>query len=138
MSLKTNKIIMLSLLIWFLDLHLCLVKQVACFPIWFQWPLILCSLDLSKVSGFKPCMFVRPNFFRCEKTHLGLNYIWKDILFEFFPSKMSLVVAHSSSLNWWRGGNKNLRFYGCKYSCCDFWCGFELGEGATSSTITNP
>ncbi len=32
-------------------------------------------LDLSRVYGFKPCIFVRLNVFRCKKTHLGLNYI---------------------------------------------------------------
>jgi hypothetical protein len=31
-----------------------------------------CSLDLSKVYGFKPCIFVHPNFLRYEKTHLAL------------------------------------------------------------------
>jgi len=29
----------------------------------------MCSLDLSRVYGFKPCIFVRPNFLRYEKTH---------------------------------------------------------------------
>jgi hypothetical protein len=57
----------------------------------------------------------------------------KDTLFDFFPSKMSLVVTHSPSLNWWRGGggegDKNLSLSGFKYSCCDFCCGFEQGEG---------
>jgi hypothetical protein len=37
------------------------------------------SVDLPRVYGFKPCIFVRPNFFRYKKTHLGLNYICKKI-----------------------------------------------------------
>jgi hypothetical protein len=54
----------------------------------------------------------------------------KDTLFDFFPFKMSLFVVHSSSLNWWGGGgDKNLSLCRFKYSCCDFCCGFEQGEG---------
>jgi hypothetical protein len=62
------------------------------------------SMDLSKVYGFKPCIFMCPNFFRykktyfglnciCKKTFFGLNYIWKDTLFDFFSSKIFLVVV---------------------------------------------
>jgi len=40
---------------------------------------------------------------------------------------MPLVIARSSSLR--GGGDKNLSFCGFRYSCCDFCCGFEQGEG---------
>jgi len=95
-----------------------------------------CSLDLSKVYGFKPCIFVHRSVFKREKTHLGLNYTWKNTLFKFFSSKMSLVVARSSSLG--GRGDKNLSFCRFRYSCWDFCFAFEQEEGTYLSNNNKP
>ncbi len=53
------------------------------------------SLDLSKVYGFKLCIFVRLKIFLYKKTHLWLNYLWKDTLFDFFfPNFFSMLHVH--------------------------------------------
>jgi len=30
----------------------------------------MCSLDLSRIYGFKPCIFVRPNFLRMKRHRM--------------------------------------------------------------------
>jgi len=48
---------------------------------------IICCLNLSRFYGIEPCIFMRPNFFRHEKTHFLLNYLWKNTMFSFFSPK---------------------------------------------------
>jgi len=46
-------------------------------------PQFACFLDLSKVYGFKPCIFVHPNFLKYKKTHFLLLHTKKYICLIF-------------------------------------------------------
>ncbi len=81
-------------------------------------------LNLSRIYGFKPCIFVQPNFFNMKK-HIFDYYIWKNAFFEFF-SKMYIHLSSIGEEEVKRRGYEVLSLCEFEYSCCDFYCWLSL------------